>query len=228
MGTFRDTTLGGRLHDVDAIYGAIADAQALFRASAEDRGAPVACPPGCGACCTTFIPDVMPLEAQRLAHFILAEKPGAKARLESFQPALHSGCPFWDEDRPGENCTVYPARPLICRLFGFSAVRGKSGGPEFSLCRHMAGHAGIPRRLSGDRIAEAYGRFPPHMADFAGELAALDPHESGRRLSLPEALEEAIPRVAMALHYLSFEHGEEPPGSEPDRSAGGAGGADAA
>ena len=41
-----------------------------------------------------------------------------------------------DHSRPNEwGCEYYPWRPLICRLFGFSAILDKRGEAKIALCR---------------------------------------------------------------------------------------------
>lgn len=201
---FTGTTFAALMGAVDAVYSRIEGDQRDFALSARAQGAEVSCPPGCGECCTTFIPDVVPLEAQRLALHLLAERPDLLARLYDFDPFTGSGCPFHDPDSPGTNCSVYPARPLICRLFGFASVSGKRGDHEFSLCRRMTGIGpAAARRFIGAAIAGTFGAEPPVMADRAAELLALDPSGSGARESLPAAMPAAIAKVGLYIHYFN-------------------------
>lgn len=202
--TRRDTTLARRMDALDVIYARIEREQAEFRRSAAERGKAVACPPRCGNCCVHFVPDAMPIEADRLALFLLTERPAAIDRFFALRDdarARDSACPFWDESKPGENCGVYPGRPLVCRLFGFCSTRNKTGEPAFALCHGMRAVPGEPsRRFAGAaRMAELFGAVPPPMADFSGEIVALDPSEAGLRSSILDALPSALARVALVL-----------------------------
>ena len=164
-GTRRDTTLARRLDALDVIYARIEREQAEFRRSAAERGKAVACPPRCGNCCVHFVPDAMPIEADRLALFLLTERPAAIDRFFALRDgarARDSACPFWDESKPGENCGVYPGRPLVCRLFGFCSMLSKTGEPAFALCHGMRAVPGeASRHFAGAaRMTELFGAVP--------------------------------------------------------------------
>ncbi len=61
------------------------------------------------------------------------------------EEASYTACLFLDVET--ERCLVYPARPLICRLFG--------------RVRHLPCPAGlVPADLDADRILEAYAAQP--------------------------------------------------------------------
>ncbi|MBU0928094.1 MAG: YkgJ family cysteine cluster protein [Spirochaetes bacterium] len=159
----------------------------------------VSCPFGCGSCCEAFVPDILPLEAAYLAAFLVAaDRPRAYSMAAAGLEARRRddgrvGCPLYADGTP-YHCTVYEARPLICRMFAFSATRDKLGVPAFSVCRSGSSAKG-PRSASGPGLAAAYGAEPPVMADMGSELAAIDPESAGSRGPLPEALLEALGRV---------------------------------
>ena len=200
----RDTTLMRRMDALEKIYARIDLEHASFRRSAAEHGKAVACPTRCGNCCVHFVPDVMPIEADRLALFLLTERPAMIDRFFARREdayARDAACPFWDESKPGENCGVYPGRALICRLFGFSSVLNKVGEPAYALCHSMPPVPGEEARhfTGAARMAELFGAVPPPMADFSGEIVALDPDEAGRRASILDALPSALSRVALVL-----------------------------
>ncbi|MBI5582561.1 MAG: YkgJ family cysteine cluster protein [Deltaproteobacteria bacterium] len=68
------------------------------------------CPGGCTACCRNFgIPSQTKVEAARIQQFLRAgRRRTGKARGTT--------CPYVVP----EGCTIYPVRPLICRLYGVS------------------------------------------------------------------------------------------------------------
>ena len=134
--------LRDRLESLAKVYRRADDAVAAFCTASG-----LACPRGCGTCCEGFVPDVMPIEAAAVAVFLAdADKAAAwsvaaSGRGQSPEEASTStgkrqSCPLYAADTPW-HCTVYEARPLVCRLFAFSAVRDKRGQSSFALCRLM-------------------------------------------------------------------------------------------
>jgi Fe-S-cluster containining protein len=160
----------------------------------------VSCGFGCGLCCEGFVPDILPLEASYIAAWLVgtdrekAYRIAASGLSPIAQPDSRQGCPLYAADTP-YHCTVYEARPLICRMFAFSGIRNKHGTASFSVCRH--GHsAGAARAASGhDELIRVFGAEPPVMADMGSELAGIDPATSGERISLDRAVPEAVARV---------------------------------
>lgn len=197
-----DTTLMRRIRALDMIYARVDLAQASFRALAESRGSPAACPPRCGTCCLHFVPDVTPIEADKLAFFLLTEKPGLIDHFLAHRKeaeAVDATCPFWDPDKPGRNCMIYPGRPLVCRLFGFCATLDKCGEPAFALCRQMPPLAGSDERhfIGTAAMDRVFGAVPPFMVDFSRAIVALDPSGAGTRMTIDEALMPALSRVSL-------------------------------
>ena len=172
----RGSSLEGLVAATAAIYARVEAEQRAFLAAAVDNGSPLACPPGCGSCCEPFVPDVLPAEAAYLAAWLLENEPGLAGEAASWPaagaPAVPP-CPFLRRAEGGARCAIYPARPLVCRLFGAAAVRDKVGRASFRPCARMPTTAGYPSRgeerrpLSGDLLVREYGSEPPIMADFA-------------------------------------------------------------
>lgn len=216
-----DTTLMRRLSALDTIYLRVDQSQAEFRGKAEKNGNSIACPPRCGSCCLHFVPDATPIEAEKLAFFLLTEKPEMidhffSRREES--AAIDAACPFWDQDKPGQNCMVYPSRPLICRLFGFCSVVDKRGEPAFALCRQMpALESCEARSFTGKEVMdETFGAIPPPMVDFSRAIAALDPCDSGQRFKITEALPPALAKVSLVLGLAAASAGSGATESDTD------------
>lgn len=182
------------LHD---IYEGIAVAQSRWVAAT-----PFRCPRGCGACCSGFEPDVLEVEALYAAAFLLWSDPARAEMIEAgFPAASGSGCVLAMAN--GDyHCTMYEARPLICRLFGFSGDRGKDGRARFRLCSRMP--ADSERQLDETTMNARYGLLPPLMGDYAGTAALILPSSSGERESLREALPRAIAKVRYLLDLAAF------------------------
>lgn len=202
-----------RLTTVHSVYIRAEEALASFRAR---NG--LACPPGCGTCCEGFIPDILPLEAFYLAAWLVRNRPGQALEIadSGVLPSNGRGCPLYDPDNPYAHCTVYPGRPLICRLFAFSGVRTKNGRASFSLCRGMPGlpapRAGARSWEGGD--LEALFGAPPLMSDFGAELEGIAPGDALRREPLTEALAPAI-RQILFLDGLGAQDGTGTDGDDP-------------
>lgn len=186
-----------RLSALESIYDKIAEAQERFRQSARAKGHRIACSDGCGHCCEGFMPDLLRVEADAIAAHLLISEPDLLRRLE----APGSSCPFIDPDKPGENCGIYQARPLVCRLFGFSATLGKNGEPEFSLCKHMTPPPGLEGRkfLGPARLERLFGSLPPVMAHYSMEVSSIDPESAGERESLAVAVPRSLSKIGLGL-----------------------------
>jgi uncharacterized protein len=218
---------------VGAVYAKIEEDQRAFLASAAERGVPLLCPPGCGSCCEPFVPDVLPVEAAYAASWILEHKPELAREIALWKDRRESPpCPLLAKTDEGLRCSIYPARFLICRLFGASGVRDKEGKAAFRPCAHMPVPGpksvdGENRVMTGEEIAETFGSTPPVMADYATQIVGLSPSEGGERHSVYEALPLALVRVGLCLSLAtrasdgtySAENDREnsPDGSIPDR-----------
>jgi uncharacterized protein len=215
------SVLRDRLEELEALYARADKAVSAFQAKSG-----LACPFGCGSCCEAFVPDILPLEAEYLAAF-LAFKDADRAYAlvaqgleERQREDGRRGCPLYADDTP-YHCTVYEARPLICRLFAFSAVRDKRGAPSFALCRLMPKPAVIRADEAADgqpspiEARDANAQDAPFMADYGGELASIDPGSAGERAALPAALTKALSKV---LFLVGLNNERDPENGGPDLS----------
>ena len=146
-------------------------------------GAGVACPAGCGSCCEAFEPDFLPTEALFLAAWLIGER----GETFAIPDAPEGRCPFYG-DHGGWRCSVYPARGLVCRLFGFSGARDKGGAIRYNPCKWMPPLGPAAR-----------GATPLAMEDFARMAVALDPHGCSRPLPIREALPSALAKIMFIL-----------------------------
>lgn len=190
-----------RLANLEAIHDKIEESQRRFRQSACAQARCITCADGCGRCCEGFMPDLLQIEADAIAVHLLTHRTDLIARLESPGTA----CPFIEEDKPGMNCGIYPARPLVCRLFGFSATMGKRDEPEFTLCRHMAPLNGVSERTFAGRntLDELFGLQPPIMGHFSMEAASIDPESSGARTSLAIAVPRSLAKIGLCTTLMN-------------------------
>lgn len=187
------TSLEEPLNALDALY---ADADAATSAWISDSR--IACPPGCGACCERFVPDILPVEALYLAAWARKNAPEAIERVSAFDGTM---CPLYVKDNP-HHCTVYGGRPLICRMFGYSGMKDKDGNAAFSLCFAMSHPSGL-RKFTSEETVREFGKTPPVMADYGMATASILPDSAGKRSLLPFALADAAARIETILRYAS-------------------------
>ncbi len=229
-----DCALPAPLAELAAVYDRIEEEQKPWQ-----EATPWRCPEGCGSCCESFEPDILEIEALWMAAWILEQGQGdageypladataARSRAlcgeETAAEALMArnsakkGCVLARDEGPWF-CSVYGGRPLICRLFGFSGDRDKTGRARFRPCSRlsMEGPANQEGRQNdndegqGSRpsIGEAellarFGRLPPLMGDLAS-LADSILSGSGDREPLREALPKALAKLRMLWRYSAI------------------------
>lgn len=179
--------------------------QIAFLSRAVHKGKAFACPSGCGTCCEGFVPDVLPAEAAFIALWLLENEPDLAAEAAAWgEPGISAlpPCPLLRHTSEGVRCAIYPARPLVCRLFGFAGVRDREGRTSFRPCVSLpsgAATGGARPSMVGDDLVRAYGSAPPVMADYAAELASLRPGEAAERPLLISALPAALGWVGLSL-----------------------------
>ncbi|MGH0053232.1 MAG: YkgJ family cysteine cluster protein [Sphaerochaetaceae bacterium] len=159
---FKGTYVGQNIADLVTLYATVEYQTATFRSVYA-----IACGSGCGTCCEHFMPDITASEARLVAGYLLFVKQDTSL-IEAVAMAKgnKSGpCPLYNPDSPF-HCTVYPVRPLICRLFGACATQGKAGRAVFRRCRYNT-EATMPLQLVLDEDA-------PVMQDYSYALRSLD------------------------------------------------------
>jgi len=167
------------------------------------RAVGLSCPRGCGECCLS--PEV---EATVLEMLPLALRLHREGRLEQTLVSLGPGepprpCVFYSPEPLGSfggRCSVYPLRPLVCRLFGFAAMTDPEGRPQLVLCRRLreADPAGAREAAAG----AASGRLPvPLMSEWSLAMYRLDPGLGTQALPINAALRQALERVALERRW---------------------------
>ena len=153
------------------------------------------CPVGCGNCCESTEVEAAPVELLPLA--VMLWETGAEAdALTRLEGAATRACVF---HRPDElchgqgRCSIYPWRPLTCRLFGYAAVRLKTGQLEMTICSLVRKLApGVV--LDSARIIES-GLVPLVFSDVATEVRNIDWNLGRDVMSINDAALLAIERV---------------------------------
>ncbi len=171
----------------------------------------IACGPGCGTCCEHFMPDITALEARLVAaYLLLVNKDNALiGKMVDATIATTGPCPLYRYDSP-YHCSVYPARPLICRLFGVCASGDKEGNGVFRRCRFNEEET-MPLRLD-------FGPEVPVMQDYAYALRALDSSATEVAL-LPKAILEQLEQLSFLAAMLSGQDDSSNPDDTPNPQA---------
>jgi len=161
----------------------------------------IRCLEGCGKCC--FKPDIeaTPLEFLPLAFDLFLTK-----RIDEVYADLNSGeKPYCHLFAPKPlsldkgSCSQYTHRGLICRLFGYSAMKGKSGERKYITCRNI-------KETQGDKVEAAQqaindGGEISMMSDFYFRIRSIDPDMGTNRYPINEAMKKAIEYVMAYYAY---------------------------
>jgi Fe-S-cluster containining protein len=158
------------------------------------------CVNGCGRCCETPAVFVTVLEVLPLA-YELWKNGQALAVLEDIRNDRKGWCVFYKPDAlvAGKGrCTTYPWRPLICRLFGFSAKKDKYEKSELVTCSTMKEHCateydGASRRLTAGTLRA------PLMSDYAMQVLTIDPALGKEQFPINQAIANAIEKINMVM-----------------------------
>ncbi|MDD4007932.1 MAG: YkgJ family cysteine cluster protein [Sphaerochaetaceae bacterium] len=162
------------------------------------------CPAGCGTCCEHFLPDITEAEALEVAVYLVFIKKDYELieKIRNTSSRTQPPCPLYNPDSP-YHCTVYQARPLICRLFGACASSDKNGTPVFRKCKYNCTDS-MPQSLS---ITDSR---PAEMEDFSVRINSISPNPT---VFLPEAVSLAIDKIqflAGAIGYIGSDDDDTP------------------
>jgi len=170
------------------------------------RGAGIECLRGCTFCCATAkfveasIFEMLPLS---LHFWEEGRAPEILEKLEGIHPEMP--CILLNPDpldEPSGGCTYYRFRPLVCRLFGFSATLDKNGRLSIALCAPLKElHSGMAERVD----QKIRGDLPfAFMPDFSRKVAMIHPHLGQEKYPVNIALLEALELVGQKIHFLKI------------------------
>ena len=128
------------VREISAAYEAIDRKSVLVKLSSGIR-----CPVGCGLCCESTAVEATVSEVLPLALELYSRRRAEAVHRAIEEKELRNDpvCLFYrpqGNEKPRQKagaCSIYPFRPLVCRLFGFSARRDRHGHLEFCPCREM-------------------------------------------------------------------------------------------
>ncbi len=193
------------------LTGIIADLTSLFQSLDEEVMSfaltqSVRCLPGCGACCQspnieTTVAEMLPLAYE------LFQKGNAEDSAWNWSEEQGAACPQYEShpDRPAQGrCRTYAFRPAICRLFGYSGFRDKSGAIRFATCRNI-------QAQEGERIQSIEGRLNrgestiPFLAEVHERVAEIGGNLAWEILAINEALRRALEIIGLDARLTDFQ-----------------------
>ncbi len=172
----------------------------------------VHCPEGCGTCCEHFVPELTEAEASLIAAYILLIKEDERLLERLLKHDGEAPCPLYDANSP-YHCTVYPARGLICRLFGACPSEDKNGLAVFRKCKYNEAQD-TPNLISAQDFAHAAAPVST-MREFGVRLSSMTgPHDPQ---PLAAAVLAAISQLRFIANYLaSGSHDDDNGGAGPE------------
>lgn len=166
----------------------------------------VDCLPGCGSCCTVSTVEIESGSFELLPAAVwLWQQKRAEQVLAALQQLPADACCFFYtpglDGFGGGHCSIYPYRPLLCRMFGFTAVPDKYGAPSYTFCRQIKDHypEQVVRLVAGNRCA------PLWMRAESSAVLDLDPRRELPLTPLNQAAAAALERVLYRAELYGFE-----------------------
>jgi Fe-S-cluster containining protein len=161
----------------------------------------LSCLAGCSACCHAPTIEATVLELLPLAFHLYKEN-----KAEDFYDALlnnkSSLCmlykPVHAVLRKGA-CADYPYRALVCRLFGFSFNRDKTGKPVMLVCKNIKENQPEAYETVSKEAQE--GRNVPMAGDYYMKLTNIDFYLTQHSYPMNEAMRRALEMVMNHFHY---------------------------
>jgi Fe-S-cluster containining protein len=97
-------------------------------------------------------------------------------------------------------CSFYEFRPLICRLFGFSAVINKNGDKELTVCKVIKNSRNELIQEIRDKIINEES-LPVYSA-YTQRLMGIDPYLGQNRFPINLAIKKAVELIGFKLMLL--------------------------
>ncbi len=166
------------------------------------------CKTGCGKCCTKPDIEASPLEFLPWA-FHLYLNGEAENVLEKLKAKNSSICHIYKPltllDNSQGNCSNYPYRGLICRLFGFGANTDKYGKLRLVTCKIIKESQSINFEKASLSIDN--GLYVPIFTDYYMNLSQIDFQLGNTIVPINTALKMAIEEVLQYYAYRPMPNG---------------------
>ncbi len=164
----------------------------------------IKCPEGCGECCRNSRVETTVIEMLPLALELWSQNTAEYWMTRIHETLDDPKCIFYETQSGSATrgrCTVYPQRPLICRLFGFFTVRNKYGKYVFGSCRvikqeYPEVYANAVRML--DEI-----NHPSVCTDYSIRIIGMDSMLGNRMLPINRAASLALEKIGYRLEHIA-------------------------
>ena len=189
----------GGLNELQALYREIDTETIHFKSTNK-----LDCPPGCTKCCqiSSRKIEVSLLEMIPLSIY-LWQTGKAEIFLEKIKVADQgSPCVLLRTELSAQDkgrCQFYDLRPLVCRLFGYSATLDKRGNPAMVLCQTFKKRDPLLEERLNQKIRN--GMNVPILSVFSRKMMWLNPYLGKERTSIHEALRQALEWVGFHLEF---------------------------
>ncbi len=187
------------------VHGEIDGRTRLF---AEAAG--LSCPSGCGKCCDYFDIEVPVLDCLPIADHLIRSGNAEKMLAGLNTPGALNHCPVYVSAGGSRGfCSAYQNRPALCRLFGYAALRNRTGDLRLVACDILK-----------DRLIDLYRQAEPPAAvmelaavvdDYSTRLSTIDPVLGTESMPIALALKKA-------LEILLLERSYDPDSPQPEAS----------
>lgn len=181
---------------VDRLFAQLQDEQIEFQ-----KKTGLGCLPGCGKCCHKADIHATVLEFLPLAmHYFMNDS--ALEMLQKLREEKSSVChllSLYVQGQGGGLCGNYSYRGLICRIFGFSAMKNKNSLLNIVTCIEIKQN--MPKQYEDAEKNINNGLKIPLTSNYYRKLSTIDPILGEKTYPINEAVARAIEEV---LHYYAY------------------------
>lgn len=158
------------------------------------------CITNCGQCCETNYVETTVLELMPLAINLWLKKETQYWLERASMVNRNNRCIFYQPHpsvRSEGRCSIYPFRPLICRLFGFSTRSNKYGRPELITCAYIK--KAHPASYKKAQQLAATENLVPKMTDYIMRISNFGSKQETKQLTINEAAQTAIEKIELIM-----------------------------
>ncbi len=183
-----------RIKQVEEFYASLDQDLADFQAQAG-----YSCISGCSKCCKSPTIEATVLEMLPLASYLYKSKRAEQLYDKLIESSSSPLCVLYEPTQLIGGCTEYPYRALVCRLFGFSFTRDKTGQPVLLTCKdikseHAEAHEGVTQKAQN-------GMKVPIANIYYNTLTDIDYSLSQKSYPINEAMRLAIEMIFNHFQY---------------------------
>ena len=164
----------------------------------------IRCPQLCGVCCRSAKVEATVFEMLPLAIALWSTREGL-SWLKEFEKNKKKRCLFFRPDphrKRNGRCGVYPYRPLICRLFGFSVNKDKQNTYAYGGCKTMK--TVYPKSFTrAQEIIKKKRKFIT-MSDFATHAAGIGIGHEQKAYPINTAARLALEKIGFELEKYQW------------------------